>query len=56
MKKKQFLIVVEKQEDHEFSKEQESYVYSEPVEVGAYFRGGKVIRCAELKKIAEEQS
>ena len=52
--KKKWLVTIEIQEDHEFAKRTEEYILLEPIEIGHMFKGGKVISCNELKRIAED--
>lgn len=49
--KKKYVITIEIQEEHEFSKTYEEIILFEPVEIGIRFRGGKVIGCHELKRV-----
>lgn len=49
--KKKWIVTIEIQEDHEFTKRIEEYILLDPVEVGHTFKGGKVISCNELKRV-----
>ena len=49
--KKKWLVTIEIQEDHEYTKHYEDIVVFDSVEIGATFRGGKVISCNQLKRI-----
>jgi len=45
MKKKEFIVVVEMPDGT-----QQEFISFEEVEIGAFFKGGKVLDCRNLKK------